>query len=319
VNNSVISFEIGQDGILRQAYTIGTQGQGSGYGLNTLNSQGALTISENKQWIIATNAKSNEISIFKITQSGLTFASKSTSYGQYPVSLTAHNDMVFVLNKQGSIPNIIGFSIDKQGNLIAVGSTLRYLPPLANYSQVGISPNGKWLVICAESISTLFIYNIHNNNIADAPRVLPLASTRPSAFVFDKNNNLLITETANNTVSSYRLSDENIDVITPSMPTGHRTPRWIVYANNYAYVTNTGDGSVSTLAVSNNGQLSTIQNIYLGNITEITVSSDGKYLYALSPQTQRVLSCQIGENGTLTEFEQIDSFFSIYAQGIVAN
>jgi hypothetical protein len=155
--NSVLVFNRGDTGLLTQESSVSTGGNGSGSSRNPLNSQGALALSGDKKWVLAVNAGSNEISVLKVTGAGLDFASKTSSLGQFPVSLAMSGNLVFVLNAKSSPPNVTPFILDKNGILKSIAGTVRLLPP-GNYSQVGFSPNGKSLVVAGDSNNLILVY-----------------------------------------------------------------------------------------------------------------------------------------------------------------
>lgn len=62
-SNDVIVYRRGADGVLQYAATHATTGKGSGDGLG---SQGALTLSSDRQWLFAVSAGSNELSVFRV-------------------------------------------------------------------------------------------------------------------------------------------------------------------------------------------------------------------------------------------------------------
>ena len=105
--NSVAVFNRADDGTLSAGGQVATTGFGSGGGLG---SQGALVLSKNGHWLFAVNAGSNDVSVFSATNGGLTLLSKTASGGVRPVSLTVHDDVLYVLNG-GGVNNISGFRI----------------------------------------------------------------------------------------------------------------------------------------------------------------------------------------------------------------
>ena len=69
-----------------------------------LASQGALIISHGNRFLLAVNAGSNEISVLKI-KNELEIVDIVSSGGIRPISLTLHDDLLYVLN-EGGTPNI---------------------------------------------------------------------------------------------------------------------------------------------------------------------------------------------------------------------
>src|SRR3989442_8703623 len=106
--NAVAVFARAADGTLTVAGTVPTGGIGTGSGLG---SQGALALSEDGRWLFAVNAGSNDVSIFRVTPTGLSWTSRIPSGGTKPISVTVHDKLLYVLNGGGS-GNIAGFALD---------------------------------------------------------------------------------------------------------------------------------------------------------------------------------------------------------------
>src|SRR4029077_626960 len=98
-------------------------GLGTGSGLG---SQGALVLSENGRWLFAVNAGSDDISVFSVDREELTLASRVSSGGTRPISMTVYRDLLYVLNAGGS-GNITGFNIGRHGALTPISNSTRPL------------------------------------------------------------------------------------------------------------------------------------------------------------------------------------------------
>lgn len=62
-----------------------------------LGSQGALELDKNNKWLFAVNEGSNSVSSFKVQDDGsLTLAHTEGSKGKTPVSLSVHDNMLYV-------------------------------------------------------------------------------------------------------------------------------------------------------------------------------------------------------------------------------
>ncbi len=318
--NTVLVFERSDNGGLEPQGSFDTQGKGAGSTANPLSSQGALALSRDGRWLLAVNAGSNEITVFKVTSEGLEFASKTSSLGQFPASVSSYGSMVVVLNKRSVPPNITAFSMDKNGVLTANSGTTRQLPP-GNYSQVGFSPNGRWLVASGESINLLLAYQVNGSNLAADPIIAESSGRGPAGFTFDESGNLLVAEASSNSVSSYSVSSDGLKPITASLSTGQTGPRWLAVAGEFVYVMNSSSGSIGSFAISNtvSGQLSLTGAAFAGaGFTELTVSSDGRYLYAIDTSNRAVISFAIGSDGKLTSSGSVGALFGLSVQGIAA-
>src|SRR5437660_7834359 len=119
--NSVAIYVRAADGTLTWAGSVATGGTGAGSGLG---SQGALALSDDGRWLFAVNAGSNDISAFRVSPRGLTLTSRVASGGVRPISLTAHGDVLYVLNAGGD-GNISGFTVGGGGALTAIAGSTR--------------------------------------------------------------------------------------------------------------------------------------------------------------------------------------------------
>src|SRR5205823_5033896 len=92
-----------------------------------LMSQGALAISQDGKLLFAVNPASAELTAFRITSTGLAFGSKVGSGGLFPVSVTEHNGVVYVVNQLG-IPTISGYTVNSNGQLQPISGSIQELP-----------------------------------------------------------------------------------------------------------------------------------------------------------------------------------------------
>src|SRR6266699_957627 len=113
----------GADGRLTAAATVATGGLGTGA---SLGSQGAVALSNDGRWLFAVNAGSNDVSVFSVGAAGLTLASRTSSVGLTPISLTVHGNVLYVLNAGGT-GNISGFTVGTSGALAAIAGATRPL------------------------------------------------------------------------------------------------------------------------------------------------------------------------------------------------
>src|SRR4051794_34329217 len=115
--NAVIAFDRFADGTLVADGVYPTGGLGTGAGLG---SQGALATAGHE--LYAVNAGSDTITSFRIRPSGLEVDATVPSGGDMPISVTVHDDTLFVLNAGGS-GNITGFDVSHHQLSPIAGST----------------------------------------------------------------------------------------------------------------------------------------------------------------------------------------------------
>src|SRR5262249_55544757 len=92
--NSVLEYSPAAVGSLAQTGAYATNGAGAGAGLG---SQGALTVTPDHQFLLAVNAASNSVSAFAFGTHGLRLLNTVDSNGLTPISVTAHDHVVYVL------------------------------------------------------------------------------------------------------------------------------------------------------------------------------------------------------------------------------
>src|SRR4051812_2417774 len=69
--NSVLVYARAADGTLTKIQEASTHGLGTGFSMDPLQSQGALTLSGDGRFLFAVNAASGDLTVFLVTPSGL--------------------------------------------------------------------------------------------------------------------------------------------------------------------------------------------------------------------------------------------------------
>jgi DNA-binding beta-propeller fold protein YncE len=106
--NQVVAYHRASDGTLTLAGTYNTGGLGgqlTGSVVDHLASQGSLTYDPAHGLLYAVNAGSNTITVFAASGDKLWRTQIISSGGSFPVSVTVHGNLVYVLNalKGGSV------------------------------------------------------------------------------------------------------------------------------------------------------------------------------------------------------------------------
>jgi len=319
--NEVIIFDRDANGLLTKVGSISTSGTGSGGVLDPLGSQGSLVLSENKKWVLAVNAGSNEISVFRVRPRGLDLVDKVDSGGVFPVSLTIFDNLVYVLNA-GS-PNITGFNLNHRGQLTPLSASTRLLES-GEFAQVGFDLRAENLVITDQANNEILVYSVGGDGLpGTSPVVSPSNGATPFGFIFDRGGDLLVVEAGSNAVSSYHiLHDGALQVISPSVPNGQKTACWIAGSKlGYIFTANPGSSSISTYKLkTGKGSLVLLNDVAAIGKTpiDLAITVDGRFLYALDPGNGAVDMFRIDPNGRLTNLGALAGGFSIFAQGIAA-
>jgi 6-phosphogluconolactonase (cycloisomerase 2 family) len=317
--NAVAAFNRGPDGALTPAGIYPTGGLGSG---GALGSQGAVVLSENRRLLLAVNAGSDEITSFLVAKDGsLAWADRIGSGGDLPISVTIHDDLVYALNAGGT-GNISGFTVSNHGSLAPLpGSTRSLSGGASGPAQVQFNPRGTVLVVTEKATSLISTYTVGSHGIANGPNVQPSAGATPFGFDFDKRGRLFVSEAFGgaagaSATSSYDLSPSGtLSVVSPSVGTTETAACWVVVTGNgrFAYVTNTGSGTVSGYAIGRHGSLTLLDPDGVTALTgagsspiDADISHNSRFLFVLNDGSDSIEGFRINRgDGSLTPVSEI--------------
>jgi len=302
--NAVIAFGRGADGTLSPQGTFATGGSGSG---SNLGSQGAVTLTGDGRQLLAVNAGSNSVSLFRVRPDGLELEAAVPSGGARPISVAVRDKLVYVLNAGGA-GNIAGFVLDPGGLAALAGASQPLGAGSSGPAQVGFTPDGGALVVTEKSSNTIDTYAIGPDGRAGPPVVSPSAGGTPFGFDFDNRGHLLVSEAAGS-ASSYALSGAGAAVISGAVATHQGAPCWLVTSKNarYAYTANAASGTISGFAVAQDGSLTLLDptgaSASLGATShplDEAFSNNGQFLYNLTDGSHIVSAFRVAADGSLT-------------------
>jgi 6-phosphogluconolactonase len=322
--NDIVIFDRDNKGALTLVGAVPTGGTGSGGGIDPLASQGSLVLTDNKRWLLAVNAGSHDISVFRVSRDGLELTDKVDSGGVFPTSLAVFQDLVYVLNT-GSPPNISGFRLNHRGHLAPLDHSTRALPGALNaHAQIGFDPHGDVLVVTDRATNSLLVYPVsENGRPAAGPVVTPSHGAGPFAFVFSAPRTLLVAEVGSNAVSSYELHHHGtLKLLTPSVANGQSATCWIADANGrYAFTANPGTHSLSSFRDQHGkDDLKLLAGVAGTGAAplDLAVTENGKFLYALDPGLGGIDIFRIEHDGSLTDLGPMPAGLPQFAQGLAA-
>ena len=302
--NAILAYARSDDGVLSWLGTYPTHGLGTGAGLGT---QGEVILAGGGKWLLAVNAGSNDISMFRVAWDGrLTLTDRAGAQGMDPVSLTAHGSFVYVLDAGGS-GNIAGFWASS-GKLHRIADSARPLSGSAtNPAEVAFSTNGRFLVVTERATNMIDTYAVDSMGRVGWAKTTASSGLVPYGFAFDLRNHPIVSEAANSTLSSYRLSSAGAAVISASVPTGGIAACWVAVSPNgkWAFDSNAHGGTISSFAIHSNGSI-TLSLSVAGNTgtgtapLDLQVTSNGKFLYVNEAGSHMVGGFWIGAGGMLT-------------------
>jgi 6-phosphogluconolactonase len=338
VQNAVTVFNRSFDGTLTLAGEFSTGGAGDPVAqpgdppTDPLASQGALVLGQGNQFLFAVNAGSNQISVLRISSSGLDLIDVVDSGGVRPISLTVHENLLYVLNEGGS-PNITGFTVADDGTLTSLAGSTQPLigDTAADPAQVSFNPDGTLLVVTEKAGNRIDTYLIDDNGLASAPIDNASSGMTPFGFAFNNPGFLVVSEAfagAPNAsaASSYSAGDDGLlSVISGSVPDSQTAACWVVITNSgqSAFVSNTGSGTISSYQIGAGDGTLTLINAIAGDggpdsaLRDMALNNSSRFLYVQAAGGQEVRSFRVEHDGTLTLIDT-DGGLPFGAQGIAA-
>jgi 6-phosphogluconolactonase len=316
--NEVIAFDRADDGRLEQLGSYETGGRGSG--VPHLASQSSVVLSDDENWLLVVNAGSDELSMFAIEPDGLRLAARVPSGGNAPTSVAERAGIVYVLNN--GTPGISGFAL-ADGGLTAVDGSTRKLDSGADPAQISFSPDGRTLVVTERGTNSISAFAIDEQGLAQEPKTIASSGATPYGFAF-VNGSVVVTEAFGGEVgkaaaSSYSLPEPGrLEPVSASVADTRSEVCWAATTKDgrFVYVTNFGDGTISSYAVGDGGTIELLEPVAgstrMGEagVRDEGITRDGGFLYAIDADAQRVFGWTIGADGSLEpvgEFEGVPS------------
>src|SRR5437764_10359958 len=338
VQNAVAVFSRTTDGHLTAAGQFPTGGAGDPVAIppdpptDPLASEGALVFGPGNQFLFAVNAGSNEISVLSVRRTELALVDVINSGGVRPISLTVHENLLYVLN-EGGTPNITGFTVADDGTLTPVaGSTQPLIGGTgADPAQVNFNPDGTLLTVTEKMGNRLDTYTVDANGLASPPIDNASSGMTPFGFAFNNPGFLVVSEAFGGTpnasaVSSYSAGDDGVlSVISGSVPDSQTAACWVVIVNNgqLAFVSNTGSGTISSYQVgAGDGALTLINAVAADGgpdsaLRDMALNNSSRFLYVQAAGGVEVRSFRVEQDGSLTLIDT-DAGLPFGAQGIAA-
>jgi 6-phosphogluconolactonase len=308
--NTVVVYSRASNGTLTQTQSVLTGGLGTGAGLG---SQGSLALSEDGRWLLAVNAGSNDVTVFSVAGGELTAVGTQVSGGIMPISVTVHNNTVFVLNAGGT-PDITGFHLTTAGVLVPIPSVQKVLTGTGP-AEVSFNLDGTLVAVTEKTSNTIVVFSIDSGTLI-GPFISASAGQEPFGFAFGPHNLLLVTEAFNaaqngSAVSSYQAdAGAGLRLITPSLSTTQTAACWLVITGHgrFAYAANAGSASISSYAVAQDGSLALINGVAGSTPAgtspqDLALSAGSQYLYNLASGT--ISEFQVAADGSLTPIGSI--------------
>ena len=328
-NNQVVVLNRSADGILTSAGSFPTGGLGSGTFENSANGlilgeQSPNNLNGSHKYLYATNAGSDNITVFRTTNGGLEITDVEPSGGDHPLSVTVHDNTLYVMNGgasncSGGAPSITGFRVSPRGELTPIPGSTRPISGGANSgcAQISFTKNGDVLVVTQRQADKIDTYLVDKSTgLATGPIVNETTGVGPFGFSFTQRGQLLTTENfgaapLQGGAASYEVgSDGVLTSLGPTERNGRSDTCWLVNTDNgrYAYTTNFQSGDISSFRVQPDGTLillnPTAALIGIGASDE-ALSGNSRYLYARNAIQGTISVFEVENDGSLTRLQDI--------------
>jgi 6-phosphogluconolactonase len=326
--NEVVAYRRDGDGSLSKLG--GFETGGSGTGKPHLPSQNSLVLSDDGAWLLVANGGSDTISLFAVETDSLRLADSVPSGGGTPTSIAVRESLVYVANN--AVANVTGFRIVGAKLEALDGSTRALSGDGADPAQISFSPDGKTLVVTERGSNSISAYAIDERGYAEGPVTIPSAGETPYGFGFTGEGTLVVTEAFGGAkgkaaASSYALAEPGrLQPLSASVADTRSEVCWAAVTKDgrFVFVTNFGDGTISSYSIAGDGTIE-LANAVAGStrlgepgVRDEAISTDGRFLYALDADTQKVHGWRIDADGRLSEIGAADGLPSTVA-GLAAS
>ena len=322
--NEIVMYKRLKTGQLQWVGKFATGGRGEGGINDPLQSQNSLVLTPDHSFLLAVNAGSSTISVFRVLDDSLVLVNVQPSLGGNPVSIAVHDDLVYVVNF-GGIYHTAGFRMQPWGELKPIRNSRMPLSTLdTNPSTAAFSADGSKLVISERQTNKVDVFSVASDGSLSNPVFNKFTTTEPFGLQVDASGVLLVTSTAGS-VTSYGIGEDNtLSVITENSPSFGGATCWVVSYGGLAWVSNTTTSSLAAYSLKPGGALSPLglvnKQAPVGPTLfppvmpptsfplDLALSADGNYLYAVFSALGKIVEYKTGENGKLIEIGSVSPY-----------
>ncbi|UOA10831.1 beta-propeller fold lactonase family protein [Methylobacter sp. S3L5C] len=312
--NEVLAFQRFTNGHMEAAGHFATGGVGTGHGLGN---QGALALSDNKRYLFAVNAGSNDVSVFRVKDDELILVDRAADKGLTPVSVTVSHNRVYVVNAGDD--SIFGFEFNPEtGKLKPLPKSYRKLSAEGTSpAQISFDRDADALVVTEKATNKITTFSLNKEGLPLERHVIDSAGTTPFGFSFGKHGQFFVAEAQGGavngaTVSSYQLlEDGTAQLIDGAIAAGQTAACWLITTPNgrMAFTADTPASAISSFAIDRTGHVALLNSKAAQETrpTDLAVASDGSVLYTLSGGEHHIGVYKIQKGGTLQQLENLDA------------
>jgi 6-phosphogluconolactonase (cycloisomerase 2 family) len=321
VANTIAAFDRHADGSLTKHPGSPFNAGGAGTGSGGLASQGAIQTTGDGRFLVAVDAGSNQVSVLRIKHDGslkLVHGGVVSSGGLLPVSVTVHDDLVYVANAADGGSNYTGFRLSRHGSLTPIAGSTYALPDGSQPGDVFFNGDGTKLVGTRVKSSLIDSFTVGDNGQLTAATGSPFGAQGAGPFGSEfrpTNPDQLFVSNAHNdgsgTVSAFAdAADGTLSSIGASPFADNQTaPCWVEISHDgqFLFTVNTASGTISRYSIAGDGALTLIGSTAVSQsggvgAVDARLTPDGETLYVNESRIASVVGFAV-DGGTLTELQ----------------
>jgi 6-phosphogluconolactonase len=323
-HNEIVMFGRSATGALKYIGRFATGGRGEGGINDPLQSQSSLALSNDHKFLLAVNAGSSSVSVFQVDPSGLRLLNSEPSNGGNPVSITIHDDLVFVANFGGNF-HTAGFHLRPSGKLDFISNSKQPLSTLdTEPSTIAFSPDGSKLIVTERQTNKIDVFSVAGDGSLTNPVVDTSEGIEPFGATFAPSGALLVSEAGSGSVSSYNINaDNSLSVITSKSSSSGIATCWVITGGTHVFTTSAVTSNISAYDLGAAGDLSPLGSVLTQPGTtpaifppigvtafpiDLRITPDNQYLYVVFSALGQVIGYQVTQDGKLTQIAAVNAF-----------
>jgi WD40 repeat protein len=329
--NAIAVYDRGRGGTLSPAGTYATGGNGgvlAGSVVDHLASQNSLVYDADQGELFAVNAGSNTVSAFDVNGDHLHLRQVVSSGGSFPVSITVHGDVLYVLNALSG-GTIQGYRL-LNGSLAPIPGSSRALGLDPNATpqyvttpgDIAFTPDGRDLLVTTkDNTNDIDVFSV---NAFGLPAATPVVNSEPGdvpfSVAFEGLNQVAVGEAGPNAVATFTLRGNGTLTPNTSVGTGGTATCWLIADGPLLFAGNAGSATENSLLATPFGGLSlTATTNTDGGTVDAATSRDGRYLYVQTGAAGIVDEFHVGFGGSLSEVGSVTVPQAVGGEGIATS
>lgn len=340
IGNAIVGFARSDAGLLSYIATTPTGGEGTGRrgvpaldimnGFDPLMSNHSLIHDAERRLLFAVNAADGSVSSLAIADDYSLTVVSTVKAGTFPTSLAHYGDLVVVALSgnpaAGEPTGLVSLRVADDGTLSLVDGSATLLSDAEKTKPTDIvfSADGTHVIVTDTMTNLLSVFPVDSDGRLGSAVATTSNGVGPFGTTILGENRLVVTETQGGptmggfgraSISIYTIGDDGSLTVVADQVSNTRTAAcWVAVTpdGRQAITANTGDGTVSTYAIPEDGSAILESAVAAQQTTTVgrgsgpidaAISADGAFYYQLWGGLGVVAGYAIGSNGTLAPID----------------